>query len=122
MSFGKRIRDARLALHLTQKQVASEIGAGASTFSLYEQDRREPNNEQLIRICGVLHCDPNYLFGFSDQLMSAEPKAEEPANDLEITGTIAMPNDPTATGTFRLTVQKTKTAESGEKGGELMNG
>lgn len=43
-------------------------------------------------------------------------------DDLEITGTIAMPNDPTATGTFRLTVQKTKTAESGEKGGELMNG
>ena len=52
--------------------------------------------------------------------MSAEPKAEESAHDLEITGT--MPNDPTATGTFRLTVQKTKTAESGEKGGELMNG
>lgn len=62
MAYFDKIKEARLALGLTQDQVAQQIGVAKSTFTGYEKGIREPNMLTLSKIMKVLHVDANYLF------------------------------------------------------------
>lgn len=79
MAYYDRIKEARLALGLTQDQVAQQIGVAKSTFTGYEKGTREPNMLTLSKIMEVLHIDANYLF--QDEACpsptSPEPKLDE---------------------------------------------
>ena len=55
MNIGKRIKDAREFSHLTQKQIGDMIGVTAVTINRYEQNKREPKYEVLLKICEALN-------------------------------------------------------------------
>lgn len=62
MSIGTKIRDARLALHLTQEELGRRIGVSKNAVSNYENSVSVPKVEQLCAILKELHVDANYIF------------------------------------------------------------
>ena len=61
MTFGEKIRESRIALKLTQKQLADKIGAKHNSVSDWENDKNKPDPNTIELLCGVLNISPNYL-------------------------------------------------------------
>lgn len=65
MTFGDRLREARLQKGLTQEQLARQIGVAKSTLTGYEKGNREPDVFKIKRILEILDIDSDYLLGVS---------------------------------------------------------
>ena len=66
MDIGKKIRNAREDLDLSQGDMANAIPMNQSNYSKIERNVQEPNLEQLRRICQILKLDPRYLLNLGD--------------------------------------------------------
>lgn len=64
MLIGQRLRVRLKQIGKSQAEVARKSGISARRFNHYVNDQREPDFEQLVRICEALETHPNYLFGF----------------------------------------------------------
>lgn len=62
MSFGDKLRSARKAAGLTQRELAKRIGMENSSICNWEKGRSIPYVDTIESICGVLHVDPAYFF------------------------------------------------------------
>ncbi|MBQ9784388.1 MAG: helix-turn-helix domain-containing protein [Clostridia bacterium] len=58
-----RIKEYRRACGMTAKQLACRVGVAESTMSLYENGKREPDFETLLRISAVLNVGVDALLG-----------------------------------------------------------
>lgn len=68
--FRERLKEERLALGLTQKQIAEQLGISHKTYCNYEQKsshRRYPDLDLLIKIANVLDVSIDYLVGRTDK-------------------------------------------------------
>lgn len=74
MTFGEKLRQSRTAKHLTQKQLATEIGAKHNSISDWENDKNRPDPDTIELLCGVLGITPNYLLNASDDDLSLPEK------------------------------------------------
>lgn len=61
-----RLRAARLAAGMTQRQVASALGWTLACFGFYEQGRRRITDKMAERIALVLGCEPSVILGASN--------------------------------------------------------
>ena len=66
MDFGKKIRDTREDMDLSQYDMAKLIPMNQSNYSKIERGVQEPNMEQLRRICQILKLDPRYLLDLGE--------------------------------------------------------
>ena len=66
MDIGRKIRNAREDMDLSQNDMASLIPMNQSNYSKIERDIQEPSLEQLRRICQILKIDPRYLLNLND--------------------------------------------------------
>lgn len=66
MQIGKKLRNARENLELSQEQVASLIPMNQSSYSKIERDVQEPNLDQLRQICSILKIRPEYLLDLDE--------------------------------------------------------
>lgn len=66
MSIGTKIRDARLALNLTQEELARRIGVSKNAVSNYENGVSTPKVELLCALMKALQVDANYIYDVSD--------------------------------------------------------
>lgn len=55
MSFGARIKQAREALGMTQKELAARCGVAENTISTYEQGKKTPRVRVIERLSKELH-------------------------------------------------------------------
>lgn len=62
MSFGERLKEARLLKGYTQKQLAEKLNIGGTTVTGYEKDNSEPNMNTISKIMEILNVDANFLF------------------------------------------------------------
>lgn len=62
MSFGDRLKQARLSLGLKQGELAAKLGVTNSAIANYETEVSSPKEEVLLKIFDVLHVTPNFLF------------------------------------------------------------
>lgn len=62
-SLGKKIKDLRTKSGYTQTELAKMLDVSTSAVSMYEMDRREPNNEKLRKMCGIFGVSPEYFLG-----------------------------------------------------------
>lgn len=76
MTFGDRLREARLHNGLTQEQLAQRIGVAKSTLTGYEKGNREPDVFKIKRILEVLGVDSDYLLGVSREKGRDKESAE----------------------------------------------
>lgn len=70
---GRRIKERRKQLGLTQKELAAKINPGIeiedaphTQITNWENGVRAPETESLIRLCNALNCDIDYLLGAID--------------------------------------------------------
>ena len=61
---GEKIKEARLAQHLNQEELAERIGSKYRSVSTWENGTAKPDYATLIRLCDVLKTSPNHLLGF----------------------------------------------------------
>lgn len=66
-NFGRRILQRRIECDISQKAMAEAIGVAQSTYSLYENGRREPDMDKILKISRVLHITVDELFGNQPQ-------------------------------------------------------
>ena len=59
-NFAKKLKDARLKAHLSQKEVADKINLDRSTYAYYETGRTVPSVNTLLKISKILNVDLNY--------------------------------------------------------------
>ena len=62
MSFGDRLKQARLSMGLKQGELAAMLGVTNSAIANYETEVSSPKEEVLLKIFDVLHVTPNFLF------------------------------------------------------------
>ncbi len=62
MGIGKRLREARDARHLSQKQLADMVGVTANAISNYETELSHPKEPVMYKLLEALRVDANYLF------------------------------------------------------------
>ena len=65
MTIGERIKAARKAKKLTQKQLGELCGINEANIRKYESNRQKPKIETLAKIARALETDPYYLRGDS---------------------------------------------------------
>lgn len=63
MTFGEKIKSARLSKKYTQKQLADLIKAKHNSVSDWEKDKSKPDMDTIELICGALDITPSYLMG-----------------------------------------------------------
>ena len=68
--FGNKLKTLRLRAGLTQSQLAGQLNISASTVGMYEQGRREPDNDTLSKLCLALNTSVDYLLGINKNLYS----------------------------------------------------
>ncbi len=59
--FANKLRELRLSHKLTQRELAQRLGISASAIGMYEQGRREPDNDLLMRIGSLFSVSTDYL-------------------------------------------------------------
>jgi len=83
-----RIRELRKQKDLTMKDLGNQIGVSESTVSLYENEKRQPDQDTLLRIADYFQVSIDYLLGRtdvqciamqSDQVLNASVTDEEMA-------------------------------------------
>ena len=76
MTFGDRLKEARNKKHLTQEQLANELGIAKSTLAGYEKGNREPDVFKIKKIIEILDIDADYLLGI-EKTSSSDNSDEE---------------------------------------------
>ena len=64
--FSERVKDLRLSMNLSLRQLAKITGLSHSAICKYESGTREPTFESLEALADVFSCDIDYLLGRSD--------------------------------------------------------
>jgi len=59
--YGDKIATLREQFHLTQKELADEIGITRAALSHYEKNRREPTYDILKKLATFFHVTTDYL-------------------------------------------------------------
>jgi transcriptional regulator with XRE-family HTH domain len=66
MAVGKRIREIRKILNLTQGDFAKKVNVSSQVISNWEREYTKPNSEDIERIATNLDINPNFLYGITD--------------------------------------------------------
>ena len=60
---GNKIRELRKNIGMTQSELAERLGISASAVGMYEQGRRQPDSDMILKICSVFEISADYLLG-----------------------------------------------------------
>jgi len=74
-SFGERLKTVRRSFGLTQEELALKSGLSTITLSKLESGVNKPSYDAVLSLCHSLEIEPNYLFGWSDE-MTADTRSE----------------------------------------------
>jgi len=62
MSIGQRLKEARLARHMKQEELAAAVGVTKGAIGNYETEVSSPKDSILIKLMEVLDVDANYIY------------------------------------------------------------
>ena len=62
MGIGRRIKEARIALNMTQEDLAKKLGITKGAVANYENETSHPKEPIMYKLIDVLEVDANYLF------------------------------------------------------------
>jgi len=79
LTFGTKLRSARKAKKLTQKELAVKIKAAHNSISNWENDQNMPDPDTIQNLCWALDVQPNYFF--SVELAEPAPQVQTPSKD-----------------------------------------
>ncbi len=64
--FGNILKELRKASGMTQAELAKKIKVSASAIGMYEQNRREPDRETIIKLSTLFNVSPSILLQLED--------------------------------------------------------
>ena len=64
--FPERLREVRLENKLSQKALGKLLGYTQVCVAKWESGQREPNYDDLMRICKILKCSSDFILGLED--------------------------------------------------------
>lgn len=73
-----RIKEARTAANLTQKQLADMLGIKDTTLSGYETGAHDPKSNTLTDIARICNTTVDYLLGIDREALAENAQKEEP--------------------------------------------
>ena len=88
--FGDKIREARKAAGLTQRQLADKVNVSNTSISNWEKNLSRPDPDTIQHLCWALNVQPNYFF--SMETITALPSNILPMPEMRkipLVGTIA---------------------------------
>ena len=62
----ERLIEVRTALNISKAEAARRLNISAMAYGRYEKGDREPSYASVCLIAQVLHCNPDFLYGISD--------------------------------------------------------
>lgn len=72
MTFGERLKSARVNATMTQGQLANALNTTSNSISNWEKGISKPYADMLSELCKILNIDSNWLLGWeSDKLSPA---------------------------------------------------
>ncbi len=74
--FGSRLKALRVKSGFTQAQLADKLNISPSTVGMYEQGRREPDNDTLTKICRELKVSVDYLLGTGNNIKTSDSEID----------------------------------------------
>jgi len=77
MTFGENLRLARKAKKLTQKELATKIGAKHNSISNWENNQNRPDPDTIQLLCWALDVTPNYFFSSNETLLQQNDTHKE---------------------------------------------
>ena len=60
---GSKIRELRKAAGMTQTELAAKLDISSSAVGMYEQGRREPDSDMILKLCSVFGVSSDHLLG-----------------------------------------------------------
>lgn len=64
-SVGKKLRERREQLHMTQREVAASLGVAQPVYQRFEKGVYECSYEQLAALCRLYDISADYLLGIT---------------------------------------------------------
>ena len=74
---GENLKKLRVEKSLTQGELAKMLGVSASSIGMYEQGRREPDHELLIKMSKIFSVSVDELLGIDEKVVGEEKSLEE---------------------------------------------
>ena len=74
---GENLKKLRVEKSLTQGELAKMLGVSASSIGMYEQGRREPDHELLIKMSKIFSVSVDELLGIDEKVAGEEKSLEE---------------------------------------------
>lgn len=62
-----RLKEQRLKVNMSQKEVANVLSVSPSIISNYERAERSPSIENLVTLAALYHCTSDYLLGIESK-------------------------------------------------------
>ena len=85
MKFGEKVRALRIEHHMSQTQLAEEIGVSIRTIGSYEHGYSYPKNRILYDVLArTLHCEVSYLKNEDDDEISMDLKTAGVLDDADL--------------------------------------
>lgn len=82
MKIGKIIRQHRLELKFTQKELALRLNTSQDTISLWELGKSVPDLEAILKLTKVFNISVNELIGIKEAETETEVEITEPKKEL----------------------------------------
>ena len=93
---GQNIAALRLRRKMTQKALAARLGVSPSTVGMYEQGRRQPGPEMLVKLAAALGTDVNRLV--APPVREAEPETVDAVDEKMMLEALALAREAAAEG------------------------
>ena len=79
--FGEKIRAARKAAGMTQKQLAQRLGVSNTSVSNWEKDLSRPDADMIQLLCGILGLSPNAFYGAGEGISAPSQPGRQVTDD-----------------------------------------
>ena len=66
MAFAGRLKELRKQAHLTQVELAKRLGIGQSSYADWERGKKNPTQENLVKLAQILNVSVDYLVGSTE--------------------------------------------------------
>lgn len=77
---GKKLRELRNSLQLTQQEIADKLNISRVRYNQYETGKRQPDNEMLIVLSNFYKVTVDYLLG-NDKKLTLDEELQQLLND-----------------------------------------
>lgn len=78
MGIGRRLKEAREKLGLTQEELGRQVGVTGSAITNYEKDTSHPKEPVMYALIDALGVDPNFLFQDCVNILKLKAEDEPP--------------------------------------------